>query len=95
LATRMIGVVDPRSQRPISSSSGTMPARESIRNSATSAAARAALAAIARTASAWPGQGIRISAQLRLERFYGAHGFLRVGEPYIEDTIPHLQMFRP
>ena len=50
---------------------------------------------IARCTSAWPGQGIRISAQLRLERFYAGHGFVRVGEPYIEDTIPHLQMFRP
>lgn len=50
---------------------------------------------IARHAHAWPGQGIRISAQLRLERFYAGHGFVRVGQPYIEDTIPHLQMFRP
>jgi ElaA protein len=49
---------------------------------------------IARSAAVWPGQGIRISAQLRLEAFYARHGFVRIGEPYIEDTIPHLQMFR-
>jgi ElaA protein len=49
---------------------------------------------IARCSAAWPGQGIRISAQLRLEAFYGGHGFERVGEPYLEDGIPHLEMFR-
>ena len=30
-----------------------------------------------------------------LERFYGGWGFARVGEPYLEDGIPHLEMFRP
>jgi ElaA protein len=50
---------------------------------------------LARLDGAWPGRGCRISAQAHLERFYGAHGFARVGEPYAEDGIPHLQMFRP
>jgi ElaA protein len=43
----------------------------------------------------WPGQGNRISAQLHLERFYASLGYARVGEPYDEDDIPHLQMLRP
>ncbi len=50
---------------------------------------------IARCTQVWPGQGIRISAQARLERFYSGLGFVRVGDTYIEDGIPHLQMFRP
>ena len=45
-------------------------------------------------ASAWPGQGNRISAQAHLQRFYGRHGFAVVGEAYIEDTIPHIEMWR-
>ena len=47
---------------------------------------------LARCQAAWPGQGIRISAQAHLERLYGSYGFVRVGEPYGEDNIPHLQM---
>ena len=50
---------------------------------------------LARTLQAWPGQGIRISAQAHLQRFYGSLGFEAVGEPYGEDDIPHIQMFRP
>lgn len=49
---------------------------------------------VARCTRAWPGQGIRISAQAHLERYYGRHGFVAVGEPYLEDQIPHLQMWR-
>ncbi len=49
---------------------------------------------VARCELAWPGRGIRISAQAHLEAFYGAFGFERVGEVYIEDTIPHLEMLR-
>ncbi len=48
-----------------------------------------------RTGSAWPGLGNRISAQARLDRFYSRHGYVAVGEPYIEDGIPHLEMSRP
>ncbi len=50
---------------------------------------------IARCEATWPGQGIRISAQAHLERFYGEFGFGRVGEVYGEDSIPHLEMLRP
>lgn len=39
-----------------------------------------------------PGQGIRISAQSRLERFYGGFGFVVQGERYLEDGIPHTEM---
>jgi len=49
---------------------------------------------VVRCAAAWPGQGIRISAQAHLERFYGRYGFERVGESYFEDNIPHLEMVK-
>ena len=42
----------------------------------------------------WPGQDIRISAQCYLEAWYGELGFAPVGEPYLEDGIPHIQMLR-
>ena len=47
---------------------------------------------VRRCEAAWPGRGIRISAQLHLEPLYGSYGFVRVGEPYGEDNIPHLEM---
>jgi ElaA protein len=47
---------------------------------------------VRRCEAAWPGRGIRISAQLHLEQLYGSYGFVRVGEPYGEDNIPHLEM---
>lgn len=49
---------------------------------------------VARCTGAWPGQGIRISAQAHLQRFYAAHGFRTVGEAYLEDDIPHVEMER-
>ncbi len=45
-------------------------------------------------AEVWPRQGIRISAQARLERFYGELGFERQGDDYAEDGIPHVEMLR-
>ena len=51
--------------------------------------------AIAHCAQAFPGQGIRISAQTRLERFYAEAGFDAVGAPYLEDGIAHTEMLRP
>lgn len=42
----------------------------------------------------WPGHAVRISAQAHLERFYNSFGFFRVGDNYIEDTIPHVEMLR-
>ena len=50
---------------------------------------------IAQCRAAFPGQGIRISAQSRLERFYAEAGFVVVGEPYIEDGIAHTEMLLP
>lgn len=50
--------------------------------------------AIAQAQALWPGQALRISAQLRLERFYGEAGFERVGRPYLEDDLPHIEMLR-
>ena len=49
---------------------------------------------VTRCQALWPGQGIRISAQAHLERFYGEWGFRRVGSEYLEDNIPHLEMLR-
>ncbi len=51
--------------------------------------------AIAHAASQWPGVGIRISAQSRLEAFYAGFGFVAEGEPYLEDGIWHTEMLRP
>jgi ElaA protein len=45
-----------------------------------------------RCRAAWPGLGVRINAQARLQAFYGSLGFQGVGEPYPEDGIPHLEM---
>lgn len=49
---------------------------------------------IARCEQAWPGRLIRISAQAHLQRFYGSLGFRPVGETYLEDNIPHIEMLR-
>jgi ElaA protein len=50
--------------------------------------------AMKRCGEAWPGRANRISAQAHLSKFYGEFGFVPVGEPYLEDNIPHLQMLR-
>ena len=47
-----------------------------------------------RATAVWPGQGNRISAQAHLQRFYGRHGFAVAGEVYLEDTLPHIEMWR-
>lgn len=49
---------------------------------------------VARCVDAWPGRGIRISAQAHLARFYSDFGFERVGDDYLEDGIPHCEMWR-
>lgn len=51
--------------------------------------------ALRRADQTWPGAANRISAQAHLEAFYGSFGYQRVGEPYLEDNIPHLEMLRP
>jgi len=50
---------------------------------------------VARCLAAFPGEGIRISAQAHLQGFYGGFGFITLGEPYLEDEIPHVEMLRP
>ncbi|MGH6610001.1 MAG: GNAT family N-acetyltransferase, partial [Burkholderiaceae bacterium] len=51
--------------------------------------------ALAHCRAAFAGQGIRLSAQQRLERFYAEAGFASVGEPYLEDDQPHIEMLHP
>jgi ElaA protein len=47
---------------------------------------------IARAASAWPRQAIRIAAQQQLEAFYASLGFRTASPPYDEDGIAHIDM---
>ncbi len=49
---------------------------------------------IRRVAQHFPGSAIRISAQEHLARFYGEFGFNRASDTYLEDGIPHMEMFR-
>ncbi len=49
---------------------------------------------VARCAAAFAGQGIRISAQAHLNGFYASFGFVAQGDAYLEDGIPHLEMWR-
>ena len=37
---------------------------------------------------------ITISAQTYLQNFYESHGFVKVGEEYLEDDISHIKMIR-
>jgi ElaA protein len=37
---------------------------------------------------------IKIGAQLYLKKFYESFGFVQVGEPYLEDGIPHIYMLK-
>jgi ElaA protein len=47
---------------------------------------------VRRCLAVWPGRGVRISAQSHLARWYASYGFVRVGEDYLEDAIPHCEM---
>ncbi|MFJ5792351.1 GNAT family N-acetyltransferase [Lysinibacillus sp. NPDC093197] len=40
----------------------------------------------------WPGSEVFIQAQEYLKNFYGSFGFQQVSEPYIYDSLPHLDM---
>jgi ElaA protein len=40
----------------------------------------------------YPRSPVQIDAQAYLERFYASFGFVRVGEPFDEDGIPHISM---
>jgi ElaA protein len=46
-----------------------------------------------RTIKAQGGQACRISAQSHLKAFYESHGFIATDKAYLEDGIPHLEMF--
>lgn len=35
---------------------------------------------------------IKIAAQTYLKKFYESHGFIKIGEEYLEDGIPHIDM---
>ena len=37
---------------------------------------------------------ITISAQVYLKKFYESHGFKKVGEEYLDDGIPHIEMIK-
>lgn len=37
---------------------------------------------------------IKLSAQTYLQKFYESHGFLKTGEEYLEDGIPHIAMIK-
>jgi ElaA protein len=37
---------------------------------------------------------IKISAQQHLTQFYQKHGFVSVGDSYLEDGIPHIAMIK-
>lgn len=50
---------------------------------------------VARCGQLWPGHAITLHAQAHLERFYAGFGFAPVGEPYMEDGIPHIEMRKP
>ncbi|HEX4510894.1 MAG TPA: GNAT family N-acetyltransferase [Burkholderiaceae bacterium] len=47
-----------------------------------------------RCEQAWPRQPNRIGAQARLQRFYAQHGYVAVGDVYLEDDIEHIDMER-
>lgn len=42
-----------------------------------------------------PDAPVRLAAQAHLELFYASVGFERVGEPYLDDGMLHLDMMRP
>ena len=48
--------------------------------------------AMQQAARLYPGQPVRISAQLRLERFYCLLGFVPSGQPYDDAGIAHIDM---
>lgn len=47
---------------------------------------------IAHLVKIYPNDGIRISAQAHLQKFYEELGFSKVSDVYLEDNIPHIEM---
>lgn len=50
--------------------------------------------ALRRCAELFPGNAVRLGAQMRLEKFYEDFGFATVSKPYVEDDILHVEMLR-
>jgi ElaA protein len=50
--------------------------------------------AVARADALWPGERLRIGAQMYLKAFYESYGFAQSSEPYDEDGILHIEMIR-
>jgi ElaA protein len=80
---------------------GAKYAESSIGRVVTTAAARGRglgretmLRALAHAGETWPGVGVRIAAQSRLEAFYESLGFVVAGPRYLEDGIDHTEMVR-
>ena len=51
-------------------------------------------ASIAAISTNYQTETIKISAQTYLRKFYNSHGFIQIGEEYLEDGIPHIAMIR-
>ena len=49
-------------------------------------------ACIRKSIQEYPGLNIRISAQAHLTKFYQGFGFIRVGDPYDDEGIEHIDM---
>lgn len=47
---------------------------------------------IEKSRECYPGQSIKLSAQIHLQEFYATFGFLSQGEVYDEDGIDHIDM---
>lgn len=52
------------------------------------------LEAIKCTNQLFPGEIVKISAQVYIKGFYESLGFETIGEEYLEDNIPHIAMVR-
>jgi ElaA protein len=47
---------------------------------------------IKRIKSIYPNHPVKISAQTYLQKFYEGLGFIKIGDEYLEDGIPHIPM---
>lgn len=45
-------------------------------------------------ATHWPDHDIKVSAQAHLKSFYDTFGFIKNSNTYLEDDIPHIEMFK-
>jgi ElaA protein len=50
--------------------------------------------AIEKARQRYPNTPLKLSGQQHLRAFYESMGFKAIGEPYLEDGIPHLEMLR-